>query len=65
MKITYRQELLPFCKDPSFFICLLAFGAMAVAATVVTDTNIPATIAFIHVTAQCSGAAFLQSIQYT
>jgi len=49
---------------PSFFISDLAFGAMTVTATVVTDAQMTTIIASIHMAAQRSGAAFFQSIQY-
>lgn len=65
LTLTYRQELLLSCKYPPFFIRLLAFRTMAVAARVVADTQVSATIASIHMAAQCCRAAFFQSIQHT
>ena len=59
MEVWNRQEVLFALFDPCFALCVLAFRAMPVTARVVTDTHMPACVAFIHMSAQRrSTAAF-------
>ena len=52
MKIRCRQEILFTAFNPCFALGILAFRAMTVTATVVTDANVPAKFAFINVSSQ-------------
>jgi len=59
MKILYRQSVLHPVLHPKRLLCGLAFGAMTVAATVVTNTFATAAIASVFMPAQGSSPAFV------
>jgi hypothetical protein len=65
MKIPYRQQLLLPCLNPFFSLCTLAFRAMSVTATIITDADMSATVALICMSTQCSRSAISDGIQHT
>ena len=52
MKIRNRQQILLAAFNPCFPLSILAFGTMTVTAGVITDADMTALIAFVHMSAQ-------------
>jgi hypothetical protein len=53
MKIWYRDQICFTAFDPCFSLGILAFGAMTIAAAIITYANMPALIALVNMSAQC------------
>ncbi len=64
MKIPYRQAFLQAGFYPSFTLCTLAFGAVPVAAAIVADADMSATVAGINVSTHCSRTAVGNGIKH-
>src|SRR5690554_2356973 len=65
VKVRYVQEFGPARLHPLFTFMPLAFGAMAVAATVVAQVELTAAgmVALVYVPAQCRGPATAQCVE--
>jgi hypothetical protein len=61
MKVSYGEQILFPGLKPSLFIQALTLGAMAIAAGVVGDLQLPAMITLIDMSAKLSGSADLDS----
>jgi hypothetical protein len=62
MKVAYRQQVCLSLHDPLLPISGLAFRAVSVAATIITDTQMATAITGINVSTQACCAAMLNSL---
>jgi hypothetical protein len=65
MKIRNRKQILFSVLDPGFTLGILAFRAMPVSTGVVANADVPACIAFVHMTTQNRSTAMPYGIQST
>jgi len=63
MEVWHRQQILFAAFDPGFALCVLAFGAMTVAAGVITYADMTALVAFVHMSAHGRCTATQQGAQ--
>jgi len=52
MKVWHGQQILLAVFNPGFTVSILAFRTMTITAGVVTDTDMPALITFVNMSAQ-------------
>ena len=65
MKIGNRDQVIFPVFNPSFSLRILAFGTVTVTAGVIAYANVPASIAFIYMSAQGSSTTAKQSTEST